>query len=382
MVDLEQDANCAAVYTGVYPFWRGGDNGEILVQLPERTLAAPGTYDFVRIMPLDMSEKFEEPPTESALRTAANNYMTRNSIGVPDVSWAVSFVQLSQSAEYANLAIYDAVDLGDDVTVEFEAMGVSASARAVSIVYNALLERYDTITLGRVKSNLADTIVEHQKEISNKPSQSIIEQISSALAKGILGAKGGAVRLLDTDGDGSPDELYIADNPDPLLAVKVWRFNYNGWAASENGYSGPFVMGATLTDGLLANAVTAANLTAGTIRSADGKTFVLDLDAGTLQIEALSNIEDYIQVGALDGGQYGVKIGQRTLTDAFKALFTATRLSFYEGTEETGFFSNKKLNTPTIRTGNMELTDNINDPTDVDWRITLGNGFNIKWVGG
>ena len=86
---------------------------------------------------------------------------------------------------------------------------------------------------------------------------------------------------------GEPDELYIADNADPSQAVKVWRFNYNGWAASKNGYSGPFEFGATLEDGLLANFVTAAQLVAGTIKSQDdGKTFFLDLDNGILKMKA------------------------------------------------------------------------------------------------
>ena len=40
-----------------------------------------------------------------------------------------------------------------------------------------------------------------------------------------------------------------------------------------NGYNGPFTMGATLEDGLLADFVTAAHLVAGTIASADGTSF-------------------------------------------------------------------------------------------------------------
>jgi len=97
---------------------------------------------------------------------------------------------------------------------------------------------------------------------------------------------------LDTNGDGNPDELYITDNADPSLAVKVWRFNYEGWAASKTGYNGPYIFGATLDDGLLANFVTAAQLVAGTIRSRDGETFFLDLDNGVLEMKAIGEVED------------------------------------------------------------------------------------------
>lgn len=79
----------------------------------------------------------------------------------------------------------------------------------------------------------------------------------NALTAAILGAKGGSVRLLDTDGDGEPDTLYIADSPDPATAQKVWRFNYEGWGASVNGYNGPFVLGATFENG---GTINAANL--------------------------------------------------------------------------------------------------------------------------
>ena len=91
-----------------------------------------------------------------------------------------------------------------------------------------------------------------------------------------------------------PDELYIADNPDPAQAVKVWRFNYEGWAASSSGYNGPFTMGATLDAGLLATAITAAHLTAGTIQSADGASFYLNLDENILRMAALTTIENNV----------------------------------------------------------------------------------------
>ena len=279
LTDLEQDANCANCYTGVYPYWQLEDE---LVTLPEKIVYADGNFDYVKILPLDLSEKFETAPTEEQLRTAAVNYIENNNIGVPDVSWKVEFVALEDTEEYRGMGVLERISLGDTVTVEFEKLGVDASARAVAVEYDCLLERYDSIMLGRVKSNIADTIAEQKKEIEGKPSKSLVEKISDNLTAAITGANGGAVRLIDTNNDGRPDTLYIADNPDPAQAVKVWRFNYEGWAASSNGYNGPFIMGATLDDGLLANFVTAANLRAGTIQSESGD-FMIDLSNGTLK---------------------------------------------------------------------------------------------------
>lgn len=284
MTSLEQDANCANCWTGVYPYWTDSNN-ETVVTLPEKIIEASGDFGYTKILALDLSGEFKEAPTTDALKAKATEYMATLSIGVPEVNWKVSFVQLDQSEEYAGAALFESVFLGDTVSVEFSKLGVSATARATKIEYNVLLDRYNSVTLGSVKSNLADTIVSQQKEIQKKPSVSLMQTIVEQLTDSILGANGGSVRLLDTNGDSEPDTLYIADNPDPAKAVKVWRWNYEGWAASSNGYNGPFVFGATLDDGILASAITAANLVAGTIQSADGKTFLLDLDDGIMHID-------------------------------------------------------------------------------------------------
>lgn len=283
MTDLEQDANCADCYTGVVAYWQKEDD---VVYSP--VISAIGTYGYVKILTVDMSDRWGDKPTVEQLTQAAQIYITANQIGIPKVSWKVGFVPLDMTEEYKDIAVLERVGMGDTVTVKFEKLGVDATSRVRAIEWDVLLDRYVSVSLGSIKSNIADTIAKQASELEKVPTtkkvQDIAARISTVLTNTILGAEGGSVRFLDTDGDGEPDTLYIADNPEPALATKVWRFNYEGWGASSNGYDGPFVMGATLDDGLLANFVTAANLVAGTIRSADGTTFNLDLDNGTLSI--------------------------------------------------------------------------------------------------
>lgn len=277
LTDLTQEENIANVATGVYPFWQSLDGR--VVEAPGKIVNAPGTYNFVRILPLDLTGEFETEPTPEQLQTRAQTYVERNGIGVPAVSISVAFQPLEQTEEYRHLALLEKVQLGDTVTVEYPALGVSATARVAAAVYDVLLDRYERVQLGSVRSRLSTTITEQQKEIEQRPTLSASQRLTNT----ILGALGGAVRLLDTNGDGWPDTLYIANDPDPAKATKVWRYNYEGWAASTNGYNGPFVLGATLDDGLLADFITAAHLAAGTIKSKDGETFFLDLDAGILR---------------------------------------------------------------------------------------------------
>lgn len=457
MTGYEQDLDAGSVYTGVYPYWEM--NGT-LVTLPEKIVAVDGTFDFTHILSLNLTESFQTAPTEEELRTRAQKYITDNEIGAPDISWNVEFVQMEQSLEYGDLALLERITLGDTVTVDFEQYSTHATARVVAVEFDALLDRYDNVTLGKVKASLADTIVEQQRAVAEKPSVTLVEQIAESLADSILDATGGCVRVLDTNGDGMADELYIADNVDPAQAVKVWRFNYNGWAASTSGYSGPFTMGATLDDGLLASFVTAAHLVAGTIQSADGTSFYLNLDENILRMSQVSDMQatlqssitdslntakdyadsavaaeasntdtkiateaanrdsaiadatdgiaehidtveanvnsalipmnellQYIQVGNIGTDAspvYGVKIGKVDLTTAFKSVFTATALEFYENNVRTAFLSNQKLNTNTIRTAALELVESANmaDPSSVDWLVSLDNGYTIKYVGG
>lgn len=324
LTDLTQEENIANVATGVYPFWQSLDGR--VVEAPGKIVNAPGTYNFVRILPLDLTGEFETEPTPEQLQTRAQTYVERNGIGVPAVSISVAFQPLEQTEEYRHLALLEKVQLGDTVTVEYPALGVSATARVASAVYNVLLDRYERIQLGSVRSRLSTTIVEQQKEIDRRPTMTDAQRLTNA----ILGALGGAVRLLDSNGDGWPDTLYIADDPDPAKAVKVWRFNYEGWGASSNGYNGPFVLGATLEDGLIADFMRTGTLSANLVRagmltSNDGNTY-FDLDndrvvaqsangltrvvlrgnAGALLLEyRASQEEEWTEVGSMYVGNSG-----------------------------------------------------------------------------
>lgn len=328
LTDIKQEQNCASVATGIYPYWAGDvDGNTVIVELPEKIVEAAGTYNFVKIRTVDFTESFETQPTVEQLRSMAESYVTSNNIVVPNVSLSVSFAQLEQTEEYKGLKLLERVSLFDTVNVEFQALGVSATAKAVKLVYDSLADRVKSISLGSVRANIADTIVKQQHEIEKKPSETVLDSIITKLGDSITGAKGGAIRFLDSDGDGMNDELYIADNPDPSLALKVWRFNHEGWASSKNGYNGPFTMGATLSDGLLAEFVTAANLIAGTIQSKDGSTFFLDLDNGILRIKSVDQLTEDMTELKQNSDEITISVN-KILTEGVSSVTTTTGYTF------------------------------------------------------
>ena len=264
LTDLEQDRNISNVATGIYPYWTDMDGN--LVTCNPKVIPAPGTYNFTRVIPVDFSQDFKEKPTPEQLQERGEGYVNSNNIGVPSVSLSVNFAQLEQSEEYKHLALLEKCDLCDIVAVQFEDLGVDAKAKIVKIKTNVLLEKYISTEIGDVRSNIADSILGQQQEIQKRPVIGEVKNIANAIAAIVMGASGGCIRLLDTDGDGVPDTLYMADKPNPEEAKEVWRFNYKGWAASKNGYNGPFEMAAALGLGLYANFITVGTLNAALVK--------------------------------------------------------------------------------------------------------------------
>lgn len=297
LTDIEQDRNISNVATGIYPYWTNAEGA--LVTCDPKIVNAPGTYDFTRVVPVDFSNDFETQPTPEQLQARAEKYVEDNKIGIPKTSITASFVQLEQFPEYEDLALLEKCDLCDTVTIRYPQLGVEAKAEIVKIETDVLLERYNSVEIGDVRTNIADTIVGQQQEIKQKPSETYLREAVLALTETILGASGGAVRLLDTNSDGMPDTLYIADDPDPTKARKVWRFNHEGWGASKNGYNGPFSYGATLENGMVADFITAGTLNADLVNivnlisdhvvSRNGR-FEMDLWAAVLKLMENDNL--------------------------------------------------------------------------------------------
>lgn len=297
LTDIEQDRNISNVATGIYPYWTNAEGA--LVTCDPKIVNAPGTYDFTRVVPVDFSNDFEAQPTSAQLQARAEKYVEDNKIGIPKTSITASFVQLEQFPEYEDLALLEKCDLCDTVTIRYPQLGVEAKAEIVKIETDVLLERYNSVEIGDVRTNIADTIVGQQQEIKQKPSETYLREAVLALTETILGASGGAVRLLDTNNDGMPDTLYIADDPDPTKARKVWRFNHEGWGASKNGYNGPFSYGATLENGMVADFITAGTLNADLVNivnlisdhvvSRNGR-FEMDLWAAVLKLLENDNL--------------------------------------------------------------------------------------------
>lgn len=257
LTDLKQEENNASVYSKLYPYWT--DSEGHLVTLTEKTLdintAGNGTLVY------DMSNSFEAQPTEQQLRTAAQSYIDRNSLGTPIVNLSLSFVQISE-------LIKDAIYLCDTVSVEFPALNVSAQAKVIKTVYDALLDRYDSIEVGTVKQTFAQTIATLQgNSITGPVGQTMLrESIGRATAQ-ITGQNGGFYVENDTNGDGLYDEVLFLNTLDIATATNVWRWNLGGLGHSSSGYDGPYDTAITADGHVVADFVDTGTLTANIIKA-------------------------------------------------------------------------------------------------------------------
>lgn len=252
---LEQDANCASVYTAVYPYWTSDD---VTVELPEKIVEAPGTYDFVRILPLDLTTAFDGQPTPDQLRTSAQYYIADNNVGVPRVSLSLSYAQLDG----------EKVDLCDTLTVTFAEMGVNTTAKVIKTVFDVLQDRYSSVEIGDMRASISETIAGQAETISALP-QTIQQAVLNATGW-LTGDNGGYVIFRRND-SGQLVEQFISDSLDLQAAKNIWRWNLGGLGFSSNGINGPYKLAITQDGSFVADFITAGTLSAIVIQSLDGK---------------------------------------------------------------------------------------------------------------
>lgn len=154
LTDLNQEENIQNVYTSVLGFARVNDTTYV------GSLYNKVTATYPRVLIVDFSSDFDydATPTVAELTTKAREYATNNAIETPEVNLTISFVPLYQTEEYKNIAPLERVSLGDTVHVYFDKLGVETSSRVIKTVWNANLDRYDSVELGSTKANLNTVI--------------------------------------------------------------------------------------------------------------------------------------------------------------------------------------------------------------------------------
>lgn len=305
LTQLDVDADISSTYGGVYPFWYSDEDG--LATMTGGYVSIPGSI-YSRILLLDCSDDFDTKPSSADLQTAAQNYITNNSVGSPKDSWKVSFALLAQSKEYETQAILEQVQLGDTVKVKYAELGVDASARAVKTEWDVLGDKYVSITLGRVKQNLASILVGQNRETERAiaTTKSALEQAIAHSTDFIKNGTGVMRFIYNSAGDLM--EIVSLDDADISQAQSVWRWNNGGFGHSSTGYNGAYTTAITQNGAIVADFITTGTLNAARVKagilsdSANKNSWNLDTGALTITDGSISvtytqdyNYSDYSQ---------------------------------------------------------------------------------------
>ena len=290
LTDLNQDIDTSGTFNAIVPFWKDSE-GNILM-LPEKIIVYEGiepqityltdhnlivirtetgepievTFREVDAAPMDLSDAFEEMPTVEQLRQAAKARFESGEYWAPTENLTVDFVQLWQTEEYKDYAGLQRVSLCDTVSVYYPQVAIAAvKQKVVRVVYNVLLDRFDSIELGALQTTLGEQIKTGILEVV--PTTSMMEEAIQYATEMIRGGLGGYV-VMTPGPHGYPQEILIMDTPDKNTAVNVWRFNQGGLGHSSNGYEGPYSDIALTQDGRInATMITTGILNANLIRA-------------------------------------------------------------------------------------------------------------------
>lgn len=287
LTDAKQERNIANIVTAIFPYAKytpEGEESEVYVSLKEKTLVHAGAADYAykRCEIVDFSSEWESGTiiTEDMLRAKAEAYLEKISTE-PDINITLSYAQLKKTKDYKNIQIMESVALCDTVTVRIDKLQIEATAKIVKVKYDSLKEHYDTMEIGSVRTNLTKQLTATQQEVTEsiKKNQTRAEQIKKQIEQtiadvtaAITGNSGGYVVLYP---EKNPQEIYILDQPELSKAKNIWRWNLAGLGHSSTGVNGKFTTAITADGQIVANFITAGELT-GTI-----------LKAGTVYAEAL-----------------------------------------------------------------------------------------------
>ena len=342
LTDITQDETNENVYTHVIPYAQDSNKNTIIGDTITLFNVAESK---MRILNLDLSDKFQGENGEETKITVkdvnreAHYYVERNNLTEPRVSLDVSFLDLSQTVEYANIAPLETVSLGDTVYVDYPTLGVSAKARVIEYEWDSLRERYNSVEIGDAKARLSTTIADIESKsdtyyselfnqaVNNKTFlQSAIEHASELLK----GAYGGHI-VIGTNADGQPNEIYAMDTDDVSTAKKVLRINMNGIGGSTTGINGTYNV-AILTEGTInADAITTGTLRAGLIKAGvlsdpSGKNY-WNMETGEISISSYAKKGEIRSQFALEDDSITISSGLIT--------FKANTVAFEFGTSST-----------------------------------------------
>lgn len=318
MTALKSVEDTSKVYTGCVAYWVDGETKESIYGAVQYS-ANYSSFAVQKILPYNATSDFQEKPTADELSARAAAYITDNDIGIPKITIDASFVNLSDSPEYEQVANVTRVNLGDTVTVHHQDYGITYTAEVVKTVYDVKKGRFKTVTIGTKKGSINTAVQSAVKDAVEPQMNNIESQLSNAIATGterIRGGLGGFV-VINVNADGNPNEILIMDTDSIATATNVIRLNAEGIGFSTTGYDGTYHTAWEIDGKFYAENINAGYLSADRIETGS-------LKAELLEISAYNAIDEFLRSIKLDGNGLHIATydSERNLQGDYQALFT------------------------------------------------------------
>lgn len=137
-----------------------------------------------------------------ALRTRAQEEY-ENEIDLPQITYNVDMVDLSKTDLYKDYKNLLTVNLGDTVHVKHRKLGIETSARVISMTYDCITKKVESLVLGDYEANYFNSV----SSITHSVSQIIDKSNNSVMANKIQGV----INLLKTSLKAQKDASQLMD---------------------------------------------------------------------------------------------------------------------------------------------------------------------------
>ncbi|MFT8869546.1 phage tail spike protein [Liquorilactobacillus nagelii] len=345
ITSFQQEENIESIYTSIYPYATlnsASDDTSGLYSLDEYFVDSQyvGNYPNRKILPVDFSSNFENvkvgtkasdasdsdttvymtvAEVQSQLKVLAQQYITNNDVGIPTVSISVSFVDLSKTSNYADVAPLEQLDLCDIVPVRFNKLGIDTTAKVTHVEWNVLTDSYDKIELGSITPTLGQTlntlttVAQAAKQVAQdaQNNATIAWQSADGKTTTFKGSSSQAFPTAQHIGD-----LYWRENGD---TTEVYIWDGSEWAFQFSNKTGQNISEAV--DKAMAEADTAT-------RNANAavETGIQALTKAQAGIDTANSAADNANT-AMSNSSTAINNAKSAMTDAATAISTANNSS-------------------------------------------------------
>lgn len=211
LLTFEQEDDITDTYTSIYPYANVGladGNNSKLITVDGYFVDSQyvDRYPNRKLLPVDFGSEFTDykigsKPSESdtgiytteaeikkKLTELAKQYIENNRVGIPKVSTKITFADLSKTSEYAPL---EQVNLCDIIPIRFEKLGIDTTIKVTRVVWNVLLDEYDSIELGDLRTTLGESISALESKTTGLANAVITAQSTADNQNSIFRTNGG-----------------------------------------------------------------------------------------------------------------------------------------------------------------------------------------------